>query len=147
MISIQCYWIWLWILNGTASNLNEQLYDPLSNALPHQLPLQVRNYRNYGKQILQMKHRMPLAWQYSESSKSAPPCFDPPFSKESISTAEVLIPINLHVNVYSVSENQGLTKEGRVRKLFYCLIRIKEPFVRKSEGLKYSKILGILQTV
>ena len=41
----------------------------------------------------------------------------------------------------------GCPLHGRVRKLFHCLIRIKEPFVRKSEGLKYSKILGILQTV
>ena len=41
---------------------------------------------------------------------------------------------------------QYLTKEGRVRKLFYCLIRIKEPCVRKYEGLTRSKILGILQT-
>ena len=39
-----------------------------------------------------------------------------------------------------------LTKEDRVRKLFYCLIRIKEPCVGKFEGLTRSKILGILQT-
>ena len=38
-----------------------------------------------------------------------------------------------------------LTKEDRFRKLFYCLIRIKEPCLRKSEGLTCSKILGILQ--
>ena len=40
-----------------------------------------------------------------------------------------------------------LTKEGRFRKLFHCLIRIKEPCVRKYEGLTRSKVLGILQTV
>ena len=40
-----------------------------------------------------------------------------------------------------------LTKEGRVRKLFNCLILIKEPYVRKSEGLTRWKILGILQIV
>ena len=40
-----------------------------------------------------------------------------------------------------------LTKEGRVRKVFNCLIRIKEPCVRKFEGITRSKILGILQTV
>ena len=40
-----------------------------------------------------------------------------------------------------------LTKEGRAGKLFYCLIRIKEPCVRKFEGLTRSKILGILQTI
>ena len=45
-----------------------------------------------------------------------------------------------------VSQNY-LTKEGRIRKLFYCLIWIKEPCVRKFEGLTRSKILGILQTV
>ena len=39
-----------------------------------------------------------------------------------------------------------LRKEGRVGKLFYCLTRIKEPCVRKSEGLTHSKILRILQT-
>ena len=39
-----------------------------------------------------------------------------------------------------------LTKEGCVRKLFYCLIWIKEPCVRKFEGLTGLKILGILQT-
>ena len=39
-----------------------------------------------------------------------------------------------------------LTKEGRVGKLFYSLMRIKEPCVRKFEGLTRSKILGILQT-
>ena len=39
-----------------------------------------------------------------------------------------------------------LTKEGRVRKSFYCLIWIKEPCVRKFEGLTRSKILWILQT-
>ena len=39
-----------------------------------------------------------------------------------------------------------LTKEGRVRKLFCCLIRVKEPCVRNFEGLTRSKILGILQT-
>ena len=39
-----------------------------------------------------------------------------------------------------------LTKEGRVRKIFYCLIWIKEPCVRKFEGLARSKILGISQT-
>ena len=40
-----------------------------------------------------------------------------------------------------------LTKEGRVRKFFNCLLRIKEPCVRKFEGVTSSKILGILQTV
>ena len=40
-----------------------------------------------------------------------------------------------------------LTKEGRVRRLFYCLIRTKERCIRKFEGLTRSKILGILQTV
>ena len=39
-----------------------------------------------------------------------------------------------------------LAKEGCVQKLFYCLIPIKEPCVRKYEGLPRSKILGILQT-
>ena len=39
-----------------------------------------------------------------------------------------------------------LTKEGRVSKLFCCLIRMKGPCVRKSEWLTRSKILGILQT-
>ena len=39
-----------------------------------------------------------------------------------------------------------LTKQGRVRIFVYCFIRIKEPSVRKSEGLTHSKILGILQT-
>ena len=39
-----------------------------------------------------------------------------------------------------------LTKKGRVRKFFYCLIWIKEPCVRKFEGLARSKILGISQT-
>ena len=41
---------------------------------------------------------------------------------------------------------QYLTKEGRIRELFYGLIRIKEPCVRKSEGLTRWKILEILQT-
>ena len=39
-----------------------------------------------------------------------------------------------------------LTKEGRVRKLLYCLIRIKESCIRKSERLTRLKIRGILQT-
>ena len=39
-----------------------------------------------------------------------------------------------------------LTKEGRFRKLFYCLIRIKEPCVRKIERLTRPKTLEILQT-
>ena len=37
-------------------------------------------------------------------------------------------------------------EEGCIQKLFYCLIPIKEPCVRKYEGLPRSKILGILQT-
>ena len=40
-----------------------------------------------------------------------------------------------------------LTKEGCVRKSFYCLVRIKEPCVRKFEAVIRSKILLILQTV
>ena len=40
-----------------------------------------------------------------------------------------------------------LTKEGCVRKSFYCLVRIKEPCVRKFEAVILSKILLILQTV
>ena len=39
------------------------------------------------------------------------------------------------------------TKECRVLRFFYCLIQIKEPCVRKLEGDKRFKILGILQTV
>ena len=39
-----------------------------------------------------------------------------------------------------------LRKEGRIRKFFYNLIWIKEPCVRKVEGLVRSKILGISQT-
>ena len=39
-----------------------------------------------------------------------------------------------------------LTKEDRVRKFVHCLIWIKEPCVRKFEGLARSKILGISQT-
>ena len=39
-----------------------------------------------------------------------------------------------------------LTKEGCVWKFFCCLIRIKEPCVRKFEGFARSKILGISQT-
>ena len=39
-----------------------------------------------------------------------------------------------------------LTKESRIRRLFYCSIQIKEPCVRKFEGCTRSKILGILQT-
>ena len=39
-----------------------------------------------------------------------------------------------------------LTKGGCIRKLFYCLIRTKEPCVKKFEGLIRLKILGILQT-
>ena len=38
-----------------------------------------------------------------------------------------------------------LTKEGRVRNFFYCLIWIKEPCVQKFEGFARSKILGISQ--
>ena len=38
-----------------------------------------------------------------------------------------------------------LMNEDRVRKLFYYLIRKKEPCVRKFEGLARSKILGISQ--
>ena len=41
-----------------------------------------------------------------------------------------------------------LTKEGRVRKLFYCLMPRKEPCVQRNfEGLTRSTIFGILQTV
>ena len=39
-----------------------------------------------------------------------------------------------------------LTIEGRVRKFFCNLIWIKEPCVRKFEGLAVPKILGISQT-
>ena len=37
-------------------------------------------------------------------------------------------------------------KEGSVRKLFCCLIRIKEPCIRKFKELTRPEILGILQT-
>ena len=40
-----------------------------------------------------------------------------------------------------------LTKEGPVLKFFHCLIWIKEPCIRKFEGLARSKILGISQTM
>ena len=39
-----------------------------------------------------------------------------------------------------------VTKEGLVRKLLYCFLWMKEPCVRKSEGLTHSKTLEILQT-
>ena len=39
-----------------------------------------------------------------------------------------------------------LTEEGRVRKLFYGLMQMAEPCVRKFEELTCSKIFGILQT-
>ena len=39
-----------------------------------------------------------------------------------------------------------LTKEGRVRKLFYCLMRIQEPCIRTFEGLTRLNIFGISQT-
>ena len=40
-----------------------------------------------------------------------------------------------------------LTNKDRVRKLFYCLIRKREPWVRKFEGLALSKIFWVSQTV
>ena len=42
-----------------------------------------------------------------------------------------------------------LMKEDCVRKFFHCLswIWIKEPWVRKFEGLERSKLLGISQTI
>ena len=39
-----------------------------------------------------------------------------------------------------------LMKEGRIRKVFYCLIWIKEPGIQKFEWLTHLKILGILRT-
>ena len=39
-----------------------------------------------------------------------------------------------------------VAERKRVRKLFFSLIPVKEPCVRKFEGLTRSKILGILQT-
>ena len=39
-----------------------------------------------------------------------------------------------------------LTNDDRVQKLFYCLIRKKEPCVRKFKVLARSEILGISQT-
>ena len=40
-----------------------------------------------------------------------------------------------------------LTKEGPIRKLFDCSMRIKEPCVRKFEGFTRSNTPGILETV
>ena len=39
-----------------------------------------------------------------------------------------------------------LTKEGCMRKLFYCLIGIKQRCIKKCKGLRHLKVLGILQT-
>ena len=47
----------------------------------------------------------------------------------------------------SQTRRHYLTKEGPVLKFFHCLIWIKEPCVRKFEGLARSKILGISQTL
>ena len=59
-------------------------------------------------------------------------------------------------NVYSLRKpkvfalqilQRYLTKEGRIRKFFHCFVWIKEPCVRKFEGLERSKLLGISQTM
>ena len=40
----------------------------------------------------------------------------------------------------------NLIKESHIQKFFNCLIWIKEPCVRKFEGLMHSKIFGIFKT-
>ena len=62
--------------------------------------------------------------------------------------AEVFVHISLRKPKVFVPQilRHYLTKEGRVQKLFYFLIRIKEPYIRTFEGLTRLKILGILQT-
>ena len=49
---------------------------------------------------------------------------------------------------FRVADFATLSDEaGCLRKLFYCLIWIKEPCIQNTEGLTHLKVLGILQTV